>query len=251
VRWVDRHGGDRATPYFFVRFAVRYRANGVAAPEVTGARLYSLEVASTNDVLEGDALEVAADAMLEKAPRSLVLSSLPGWFGASALAPLEKSVRERLPDKLETTLLFDPVTKGLSAPGESPEAFAARLSPAAAAPAALRERLEKKRRELEAAEAQEKGRSLEKWASVGTAAVDILGGLLGRRKTIRVGKVGSVLTKQRMEGAVEAKIDALKAEIADLEAKVAPPDPSRFESIHVVPLKAHVDVLALGVAWVS
>jgi hypothetical protein len=54
-----------------------------------------------------------------------------------------------------------------------------------------------------------------------------------------------------MEGAAEARVDALKAEIEELEAKVAPPDPSRFESVSVMPLKSHVDVLSVGVAWVS
>jgi hypothetical protein len=171
-------------------------------------------------------------------------------MGPSAVKALEKSVRERLPEKLATTLLRDPVTKSLSAPGETPEAFASRVA-GAAAPAALRDKLERKRRELAAATAQEQGRSVEKYTAMATAAADLLGGLFGKKKSLKVGKIGSVLTKNRMEGAAEAKVETLKAEIEALEAKVAPPDVSRFESVPVVPLKSHVDVLSIGVAWVS
>ena len=74
--------------------------------------------------------------------------------------------------------------------------------------------------------------------------------MLGKKKTLRVGKVGSVLTKKRMEGTAEAKVEGLKAEVAALEAKLAPPDASRFQKVEVVPAAAHVDVLSIGVAWI-
>ena len=91
---------------------------------------------------------------------------------------------------------------------------------------------------------------METYASIGTAALDVLGGFLGKRKTLRVGRVGSVLTKKRMEGTAEAKVEGLKAEIEELESKLAPPDVSRFERVEVVPNAASVDVLSIGVAWV-
>lgn len=125
----------------------------------------------------------------------------------------------------------------------------ARAASGAEAPAALRERLEKKKRDLAAAEATEQGRSMETYASIGTAALDVLGGLLGKKKTLRVSKVGSVLSKKRMEGTAEAKVEGLKAEIAELEAKLAPPDPSRFQKVEVVPAASSVDVLSIGIAW--
>ena len=114
----------------------------------------------------------------------------------------------------------------------------------------LHEKLEKKRRDLAAAEAAEQSRSMETMATGLGAAVDILGGLLGKRKSLRVGRVGSVLTKRRLEGTAESKVEGLKAEVAALEAKLAPPDASRFERVNVVPAATHVDVLAIGVAWV-
>jgi outer membrane murein-binding lipoprotein Lpp len=163
---------------------------------------------------------------------------------------VEKAVRARLPDKLAAVLLRDPVTGSLSSSGETPEAFASRLAGAVEAPAALREKLEKKRRDLAAAEAAEKTRSMETMASIGTAALDVLGGLLGKRKTLRVGRVGSVLTKTRLEGTAESKVKELAAEIEALEAKLAPPDAARFEKVSVVPAAAHVDVLSIGVVWI-
>jgi hypothetical protein len=163
---------------------------------------------------------------------------------------VEKAVRERLPDRLATKLLRDPVSGALSAPGETPETFASRVAGAAKIPAALQQKLDTKRRALAAAEEQEKARSMETWTTAAGAALDVIGGLYAKRKSVRVGKVGTVLSKRRMEGAAEARIEDLKAEIAALEEKVAMPDPSRFEEIDVVPLKAHVDILSVGVAWV-
>jgi hypothetical protein len=138
----------------------------------------------------------------------------------------------------------------LSGPGESAEDFAKRLATGAEPPAALHEKLEKKRRDLAAAEAAEQSRSMETMATGLGAAVDILGGLLGKRKSLRVGRVGSVLTKRRLEGTAESKVEGLKAEVATLEAKLAPPDANRFEKVNVVPAAAHVDVLAIGIAWI-
>ncbi len=62
--------------------------------------------------------------------------------------------------------------------------------------------------------------------------------------------MGSVLTKKRMEGTAEAKVEGIRAEIAELEAKLAPPDATRFEKVEVVPSAASVDVLSIGVAWI-
>ena len=251
ARWVAKRGADIATPHLYVKVAVRYRADpGSASPETTGVKLFPLDVADASVVLEGESADISAQQLLDAPPSGTFrYGDLPAWFGPSAVRVLEKSAKERLPDKLEAALLRDPVTKALSVPGESGEEFARRIG-AGSAPAAVREKLEKKRRDLAAAEAQVTGREVEKYTAIATAAADVLGGLLGRRKTLKTGKVGSVLTKSRMETAAEAKVEALRAEVADLEAQVAPADPSRFESVRVVPQKAQVDLLSIGVAWV-
>jgi hypothetical protein len=250
ARWADRRGADLASAALYVRYAVRYKTAKGMSPEVQGVKLFPLAASTAADVLEGDATDMTADGLLEKAPRALRYPDLPAWVGPAGVKAAEKAVRSRLPDKLATTLLRDPVTGALSLPGETPEAFAARAASGAEAPAALRERLDKKKRDLAAAEATEQGRSMETYASIGTAALDVLGGLLGKRKTLRVNKVGSVLSKKRMEGTAEAKVEGLRAEIAELEAKLAPPDASRFQKVEVVPNAASVDVLSIGVAWI-
>lgn len=253
ARWVERRGADIASPHLFVKYAVRYKVGTASAPEVFGVKLFPLSAASAGEALEGDAVDVASDDLVGGAPRRVRYAPLPEWFGAAATKSLEKAVRERLPDKLATTLLKDPITGAVSRPGETPDAFSARLAgtATATAPMALRERLEKKRRDLAAAEASEKGRQVETIASGLGAAVDILGGLFGGKKTtLKVGKVGSVLSKRRMEANAEGKVEALKAEIEELEAKLAPPDADRFVPVEVVPAKTQIDLLSLGIAWV-
>src|SRR5512140_1546882 len=198
ARWYEKRNADIASPSLFVKYAVRYRVGASSAPETTAVKLFPLSTGSAAEILEGDATDLGPgelDAMKSAAPaRALRYAELPGWFGESAVKAVEKAVRSRLPDKLAATLLRDPVTGALSGPGESAEGFASRLAIGAGAadpPAALREKLEKKRRDLAAAEAAEKSRSLETMASIGSAALDVLGGFLGKRKTLRVGKVGS------------------------------------------------------------
>ncbi|MCM3875018.1 MAG: DUF853 family protein [Thermoanaerobaculia bacterium] len=257
ARWLEKRNADIASPSLFVKYAVRYRAGTSSAPEATAAKLFPFAAGSAAEVLEGEVADLwpaDLDALKTAAPtRPLRYADLPGWFGEGAVRAVEKAVRSRLPDKLATTLFRDPVTGALSGPGESAEAFASRLASGAGAaepPAALREKLERKRRDLAAADAAEKSRSMETMASIGTAALDVLGGFLGKRKTLRVGKVGSVLTKSRMEGTAESRVEGLKAEVAALEAKLAPPDASRFQKVNVVPAAAHVDVLSIGIAWI-
>ena len=251
VRWASRRGGEIASAHLYVRYAVRYKGGKGSSDEVAGLRLYPLDVAAPSDVMEGEPL--SGLELAEGAPGgSLRYSSLPGWLGPQGVKDVERSIRERLPDKLTERLLLDPVTGKLSNPGENGEAFAARIASSGVdAPAALGEKLEKKRRELAAAEEAEKGRSMETIATGLGAAVDLLGGLLGKRKTLRVGKVGSVLSKHRMESTAESRVAELRAEVEELEAKVGAPDPGRFQVVDVVPTKAQVDLVGIGVAWVS
>jgi len=55
--------------------------------------------------------------------------------------------------------------------------------------AALVEKIEKKRRDLAAAEQAEKARSMETMASMAGAAFDVLGGLFAKKKSFKVGKI--------------------------------------------------------------
>lgn len=251
ARWLDRRGGDRATPYLWVKAAVRYKSGKGTSDEVTATKLFPLAADTPREVVQGDVLELEGKELASAPPRALSYGDLPSWVGAKGTKEVEKALKERLPDLLATTLLRDPLSGLLSNPGEDEDSFAARVGEKAKPSAALVERIEKKRRDLAAAEQAEKARSMETMATMAGAAMDVLGGLFGKRRSLKVGKVGSVLTKKRMEDAAETKIETLKAELAELEAKVAAPDPARFEKVEVIPTKTGVDLLGVGVAWVS
>lgn len=162
-------------------------------------------------------------------------------------------MKERLPDKLAVTLYFDPETKTLSGPDEGSETFASRLGAEGgkARRAKLEERLAKKRQELAIREQEMAGRRTEKWAALGSAVLSNLGLLRGRKRTIS--GVGSVLSKNRLENAAEAKVEAQRAEIQGLElelAALADVDPERFERKEVVPGKSDLTVLRREIVWV-
>ncbi len=251
ARWLDRRGGDRATPWLWVKAAVRYKSGKGTSDEITTTKLFPLDAATAREVVQGDVLELEGKELGDEAPRTLSYGDLPSWLGTKGVKEAEKAVKERLPDLLATTLLRDPLSGLLSNPGEGEDDFAARVGEKAKPSAALVEKIEKKRRDLAAAEQAEKARSMETMASMAGAAFDVLGGLFAKKTTLKVGKVGGVLSKRRMEGAAETKIETLKAELEELETKVAAPDPARFEKVEVIPSKTGVDILGVGVAWVS
>ena len=62
-----------------------------------------------------------------------------------------------------------------------------------------------------------------------------------------------MLTKNRMENTAEARVEALRAEVADLEAKVAElgsVDAGRFEERPLVPGRGDVKILRYDLLWV-
>ncbi|KAA0251707.1 MAG: ATP-binding protein [Acidobacteria bacterium] len=249
ARWLDRRGAEIATAHLLVRWAVRYRSGKASTGEIPGSGLWQLEAESAAAVLEADPVPFEGETSQEPPARPLRYEPLPAWLGPQGVKEVERALKQRLPDKLAATLYSDPVTGLLSRPGETREAFADRVSVEARPPAALEERIQRKRRELTEAEQAEKGRQLETYASAAGAAFDVLGGLFGKRKSLKVGKVGSVLSKRRMESAAETRVERLRSELAEMEAKVALPDPQRFEEVDVVPAASHVDVLSVGLVW--
>jgi hypothetical protein len=73
----------------------------------------------------------------------------------------------------------------------------------------------------------------------------------GRKRTIS--GAGSVVTKNRMENAAEARVAGLRAEVAGLESELAalgsaPAD--RFEPRTVEPVRSDVSVLRYDLVWV-
>lgn len=249
-KWVDARRGEIARPHLLVRYAVRYRKGKASSTETKGLRLWPLDAGSAAEVLEGE--PVVQGEVLDAPPaRPLRYEPLPAWLGPAGVRDVEKALKERLGDHLAATLFLDAATGRISTPDESAEEFAARLASEAAPSPALATRLERKRRELAAAEEQEKQRERETLTSGLMAAADLLGGLLGARKSLKTGKVGTVLSKRRMETAAESKVESLRAEVAELDAQTGTGDPSRFQKVEVVPTKASFDLLGVGVAWIS
>jgi len=150
-------------------------------------------------------------------------------------------------------LWYDPVTKATSRPGEDKAIFAVRLQGGGGggAVAKIQERLDRKRRELAAAEQDLAGRKTEKWAALGTAILSNIGLVTGRKRTIT--GAGSVLTKNRMENTAEARVEALRAEVAELEGELGGPggvDPERLQARAMVPSRTDVKVLRYDLVWV-
>jgi hypothetical protein len=250
-----RHQGELAAPHLLVKYSVRY-AKG--AEEVVRLRAWPMDAESAAEVLDADPLEVAEDAVTAEGPAGLRYSELPSFMAAATAArAVEKALKERLADKLEVTVWFDPVTERYAQPGEDPEKFAARLLSTGPGPdeARLREKLERAKRDLQAAEQELSGRKKQKWFSVGTA---ILGGILsggrGLARTRRgLSGMGTVLNQDRMEDAAESRAERLRAEVQDLDRQVTAlmvVDETRFEEKTLTPARRDVDVLRYDLLWV-
>jgi uncharacterized protein DUF87 len=246
--YFSRYGGELADPYLLVKYAVRYKDAG----ETVGVRAYPLGGSSASEVLESEPVAVEESALTPQPARPVRHADLPGWFAATGARGIEKALKERLPDKLALTLWYDPVTKAVSQAGEDKAAFAARLQGVSGgAGAKIQDKLERKRRELATAEQELAGRKTEKWAALGTAILSNIGLVTGRKRTIT--GAGSVLTKNRMENTAESRVEALRAEVAELEAELGGPggiDPERLQPRAMVPGRSDVKVLRYDLVWV-
>jgi DNA helicase HerA-like ATPase len=260
--YLKRYGGELAEAQLLVKFAVRYKG---ASEETIASRLYPFGP-SLAEILDGEFTEVDADALAMDPPAGVRFGDAPAAL-ANARA-IEKMLKDRLADKLAVNVLFDAQTKSQSNPGEDAEAFAARLREAGSGAKVdrLREQIDKKKRDLALKEEEAKGRTQEKLAAVGqdvlTAGLSVLGGLFGGGKksgglgkaaagVARVGK--TYVSKDRMENTAEARVEILKAEIAEAEQQLADltgVDPGRFEQRTLVPTKTSVKLLRYDVVWV-
>ena len=190
-----------------------------------------------------DGEEIAVDEATARGGRRRRASGyaeLPGYLGdRGAARALEKALKDRLPDELAGVVWTDPVTRATSRRARTarPSRRGWRRAPAPRpAGRTLRERLEKKKRDLEARQRDLEGRRTEKWVALGSAVLSNVGLLTGRKRTIS--GAGSVVSKNRMEDTAEARVEALKAEIAALEEELAAHssvDPARLSSTTVVP----------------
>src|SRR5207247_1387285 len=100
-----RHGGDLANPYLLVKYAVRYKGAG----ETVDVRAWPLAGRSMAEDLEAEPLAVQESALLAEPPKDLRYGELPAYV-ATGVRGIEKALKDRLPDKLATTLWLDPTT---------------------------------------------------------------------------------------------------------------------------------------------
>jgi hypothetical protein len=243
-----KYGGELADPHLFVKYAVRYKGAG----ETVALRAYPLAGATAAEIFEAEPVEPEESALSTEVPPGVRYGDLPAFVVEGGAKGLEKALKDRLADKLAVTLYFDPVTKETSTPGESKDAFAQRLkSDGGSGDDRLEDQLEKKKRDLAIKEQELSGRKTEKWTAIGTAILSNIGLFTGRKRTIS--GTSAVLTKNRMENTAEARVEAMRAEVTDLEAKVAEwgaVDASRFEERPLVPGRSDVKILRYDLLWV-
>jgi hypothetical protein len=227
-----------------VKYAVRYKGVG----EQVATRAYPLRSASLAELLEGDPIDVEEEAVRELPPGPLRYGTVPEGVAVATSRMIEKAIRDRLPDRLAVSVWADPLTGAASEPGESAESFASRVGGGGAKVSKLREKLEKKKRDLAAREQEMAGRTTEKWAALGTA---VISNVFGRGRGLS--GASTVLTKNRMENAAEARVAGLKQEIATIEKDIAAltsVDPARFEPRTIIPSRTQVKVLRSALLWV-
>jgi Helicase HerA, central domain len=244
-----KYGGEMGEAHLLVKYAVRYKGAG----ESLGVRAYRLGGSTAAEIFETEPLILDEGTVSAEAPAGLRYGDLPAFLAQAGAKGLERAIKDRLPDKLEVTLCSDPVTRSASAPGETREAFAARLQAAGggASTQKLQDQIDKKKRDLAIREQELSGRKTEKWTAVGTAILSNIGLFMGRKRTIS--GASAVLTKNRLENTAEARVEALRAEVADLESQltsVSAVDPARFEEKTLVPSTGDVSVLRYDILWV-
>jgi hypothetical protein len=246
--YLSRNGGRRAEPHLLVKHAARYEG----AREIVGVSAWPLGGSTAAEALEAESFPVAEEAVTPDPPPGLRYEALPEWMAADAEKEIERALRQRLPDKIGVTVYVDPETGERSQPGETREVFVERLRATGGGKAAekLRDRLERKRAVLAERREEVEGRRQEKWFAIGKAVLR-LAGLVGRRRS--ASGVDTVLTKDRLEDKAEARLQAVVAELTELERQLKDMveiDPRRLREETLSPARGGVKVLRQDLVWV-
>jgi hypothetical protein len=258
AKYFSLRGGSMAEPYVVVRAAVRYKAGGVSSEEAQKTLGFRLTPEmGAGEFTEQDPVDIDIDRLADSAPGGLSYGDLPAFASASDGAKvIERALRDRLDDRLTANLLYDPITKRFSMPGEDASSFASRIGTTAGVNT-KRDTLDTKIAKLErdiATKSQEvKGRKFEKWMSIFTALLANLNVFTGSSKKVKTTGMGSVLTKNRMENTAESRKEALEAQLKELKeqrTELDAPDPARFEARTIKPAKTDVSIVRYEVVWV-
>ncbi len=230
-----------------------------ACRHITANRTASLQSASVAylQILSQDPGELDDTRLADAAPDGLGYADLPAFLAtADGAKALERALRDRLDDRLQAELIYDPVTKRFSNLGEDENAFAARLTATPGVSAkrtALETKIAKLQRDIATKEQEVKGRKWEKWLSVFTVVFRNLASLSGGKGKVSTTGMGGVLTKNRMENTAEQRKASLEAQLQEAQqqlAEVSTPDPSRFERRVIKPAKTDVSLIRYDVVWV-
>ena len=246
---IDIHGGLVATPHLLARVTYRYRTGRESTPTYDDTLLFPLANAEDfDDAVLAGAIHAADRPQREPSP-SFQREDVPGFVREDGPRAAERALKAHLDEALATDILYDPDTRAWAGREEDPYAFAERIRQSPA----FREEREKLLRQVEDKRAQvrikreeAKGRSIDKWVSIGTS---ILGTLSGRRRS-----VGSVFSKNRMENTADARADQAAAQLLELEERLRRLDAidvGRFELKRVQPVKSDLTIRDTDIAWVS
>ncbi|MGH2609039.1 MAG: hypothetical protein ACRDHF_08105, partial [Tepidiformaceae bacterium] len=212
---------------------------------------------AAGELLEQDPTEVDGERLSAQAPPDVSYGDLPGFAAADDGAKvIERILRDRLDDRLQAELIYDPLTKKFARPGEDEDSFAARLGSSAGVSSkksALDKKVAKLERDISMRGEEIKGRRMEKYMSVFTALLGNLNVFTGKSRRVKTTGMGSVLTKNRMENTAESRKASLEAQLAELRAQreeLDAPDTSRFERRVIKPAKTDVSIIRFDVAWV-
>ena len=234
--------------HLMVKFSARYKGGD----EKVEARAWLLEGATLAEAMVRAPVPVDEAGWSAQPEAGATFASPAPWVAGLTPREIERLVKARLPEQLTVRVFIDAATRMRSAPGESLDAFAARVAAqrGGASASKLEAKLDKKRRDLQAREQELASRKQETWAAVGSAVLSNIGLFTGRKRSIS--GVGGVLSKNRMDDAAGARVDALRAEIAVLEEELAAArtvDPSRFATEAVAPLKSGLGILRTALLW--
>ncbi|MEX0782759.1 MAG: helicase HerA-like domain-containing protein [Dehalococcoidia bacterium] len=258
AKYLDLRGGSMAEPWVVVRVAVRYKAGGVTTEEMQRTLGFRMPAGmSAGELLEQDGKELDGDHLSADAPVGLSYGDLPGFAAAQDGAKvIERMLRDRLDDRLQTELIYDPVTKKFAQPGEDEDSFAARLGTTATVSSrrsALDKKIAKLERDISMRSEELKGRRFEKWLSILTALLGNLNVFTGKSRRVKTTGMGSVLTKNRMENTAESRKASMEAQLGELKVQrdeLDAPDTSRFERRVIKPAKTDVSIIRFDIAWV-
>ncbi|MCC6337625.1 MAG: DUF853 family protein [Myxococcales bacterium] len=246
---VDQGAG---LPFLLLKFGVRYRLGTAVSEETVHELAFPLDnTLGPAEILEGTPSSVRGVPFQNAKPANMTLTPMPPWVAGLKAHKLQSLIKDRLPSKLETKLLYDPETKQISGPTESADAFTTRVlekQGLSRDAQKLMRSLEKKRVDFAQADKELSTRKAEKWLNVGAG---VLGIFSGRRSSLY--GVGRALSSHRYQGGAEARLEDLQVEIQQLEHELAALkelDPRRFEEQLCVPRSSDVQLLRLCYAYI-